>query len=106
MKLFTFQVDLDGDVLSGESYPLYDDKQTTLLGGFTLLSGSTIKGFVSSTNHPTGLFISEGEPFYITPKEDESGKVASAIISEFPISVLSTVIKKAYSENLDDRLQS
>lgn len=97
-SIYQFEVAVEGDVISGESFPIYDDEAKKLLGGFTLKGGDVIYGFIAGVDHTAALFVSTGDPFYFTPREDRNGKIAYGIVSELPISPLSVVIDKAYEE--------
>lgn len=91
-RVYQFEVAIEGDILSGESFPIYDEEQKKLLGGFALKNADVIFGFISGINHSAALFVSTGEVFYFTPREDLNGKVAYGVISELPISPLSVEI--------------
>ena len=95
LKTYTFKTEIEGDVLSGESYPIYDDECKKLLGGFTLDRAEVIYCFITGTDHVAALFVSTDASFYFTPKEDKNGKVSYGVISELPISPLSVLIKHA-----------
>ena len=94
MSVYTFEIEIEGDIYSGESFPIYDDECKKLLGGFTLKKGEVIYGFIAGVNHQAALYVSTGETFYFTPKEDENGKVSHGIVSDLPISPLSVAVDK------------
>lgn len=89
IKTYRFDVEVEGDIFSGEAYPIYDDRYNGLIGGFYLVKGNYITGFVSGSGHPAGIAVSLGDNFYFTPKEDLNGKISHGLISEHPISALS-----------------
>ena len=97
-NVYKFEIEVQGDVISGETFPIYDDTLEKLLGGFTLLYGETIFGFISGVNHPAAIFISSESPFYFTPRDDKNGKVSYGVISEVSCSPLSVKILKAKEE--------
>jgi len=98
--IYQFEVEISGDVISGESYPIYDynNEKETLLGGFSLVSGDKIIGFVSGKNYPAALMVSSDSPFYFTPKDNYQGKVSHGVLSEYSISPLSIKISKTTKE--------
>lgn len=98
MNVYKFAGIIEGDIRSDESFPLYDDMKTVLIGAFTLYRRDIIDGWVAGVDHPVALKISTGEPFYLTPVDDDVGQVAYGLVSELPISDLSVEIKKAYME--------
>lgn len=97
-KIFRFTAEVEGDVYSRETFPIYDDECKQLLGGFSLVQGELVLGFIAGTEHPAALYVSTGAPFYFTPRDDKNGNVSFGVISEAPISPLSVKIPKAYEE--------
>jgi hypothetical protein len=96
MKSFRFRADLPHvEILSDGAMPLYDDGGK-LVGGFTIVSGSKVVGFVSGSNYPAALKMDIGEEIYFTPisvalKNREF--VAHGILSEFSLGAASVPIK-------------
>lgn len=85
-KTLRFTAQVSANVESYKSLPIFDEHQNILLGGFSVLSGDKIVGFISGQGNPFALMLEINEPFYFTPKINKAGLVESAIISELPIS--------------------
>lgn len=102
MDTYKFKANIEGDICSGESYPIYNDGYTALIGGFTLNKGDQVLGFVSGTGHPAAIFVSTGDNFYFTPREDKNGMISHGIVSEVPISPLSIAINMTNKERFYD----
>ena len=100
-KVYRFMAEIDGDVYSRETFPIYDDSCKQLLGGFTLVKGNLILGFVAGNEHPTALMISTGGQFFFTPREDKNGNVSFGLLSDHCISPVSVRIPRAYEEETD-----
>jgi hypothetical protein len=96
MKSFRFRADLPHvEILSEGAMPLYDDGGK-LVGGFTIVSGSKVIGFVSGSNYPAALKMEIGEDIYFTPIESIENKrafVAHGILSEFSLGTSSVSVK-------------
>ena len=95
-KVYRFEVEVEGDVLSRETFPIYDDSLKTLLGGFSLKSGDVIVGFVAGVDHPAALAVSTGSHFYFTVKDDRNGMVSHGIINEVPSGHGWVLVSRAY----------
>ena len=93
-QVFTFQVEVDGDVLSHTSLPIFVDA-TNLIGGFIVDKGQVVSGFVSGTRYPAAIAISTGDKFYFTTFDDDSGKVDSAILTDYKLNATSILVSKA-----------
>lgn len=95
-RIYRFEAEVEGDVLSRETFPIYDDSLKNLLGGFSLKRGDVIIGFVAGVDHPTALAISTGASFYFTPMEDCNGMISHGVISDIPNGQGGILIHKAY----------
>jgi len=100
-RVYRFMAEVSGDVYSRETFPIYDDECNQLIGGFTLVRGNTILGFIAGNEHPTALMVSTGGEFFFTPRDDKNGNVSFGVISDHTISPVSVRIPKAYEEGVD-----
>lgn len=96
-RIYKFQADIPGDMVSYESYPIFDEYDF-LIGAFTLLRGSVVIGFVSGTGSPSGIPISTGESFYFTGLPGKTGRVDKGIISMRPFNGNSVKVTGAYED--------
>lgn len=93
-KVFTFNVEVYGDMLSYASLPIYDDAYN-LIGAFIVDKGQQIAGFVSGTKSPAALAISTGDSFFFTTHDGEDGKIDFAILTEYRLYTTSILVDKA-----------
>jgi hypothetical protein len=92
-NILYFEVEIDGDMLSSEVKPIYDESRSRLLGSFVLKRGNKVACFVAANEPPYSLFFTSNQPFYLTPREsDIDGKIDYAVISEYSISPLSVKV--------------
>jgi hypothetical protein len=96
-RIYRFQVEITGDVPAYQTHPVYDESGT-LVGGFTLLHGDVVTGFIAGVGYPLALSVSTDAPFYFTPREGPDGKVSKGVISDKQISVNSKRVSGAYDE--------
>jgi len=97
-RIYKFQADIPGDMVSYESYPVYDEYQN-LAGAFTLIRGSLIGGFISGVGYPLALKVSTDEAFYFTAiPSTKTGRVESGMITEKPVNGDSIKVTCAHEE--------
>lgn len=76
MTTYWLEAEVAEDVLSDSAYPIFD-AYDNLIGGFSVKDSKTIRGFLSGNSEVT-LFIDSDYPIYLSLKEGDDGKVASA----------------------------
>lgn len=104
-RVYQFQAEVYGDVVSGNVKPIYDEYQN-LVGGFTVLRGNLLQCFVGGDGFPAALALSSEESFYLTSRSSSPdglrALVSHCIISERPIGPDSIKVSMATEESIQD----
>ena len=93
-RTYKFIAQISQNVASFETYPILDESLKQVVGGFTVMSGDSVSGFVSGQGYDTALAVSSESPFWFTVVSPTDGSLYG-IVSDTQITHVSQKIKLA-----------